>query len=264
VIGGPARAIGIVLASVAVLGADRPREATRAASVYVTVINEDGHPVRGLGGEDFSMRDGSVRQAVLNAEPATEPIAAVVLTLSSGSSVPPHVGAAGQAFAKTLTHGGGNHSVREIASSSLSAADLTRAILDTCRLLEPATTDRRAVVVLAPEPLPAIPIADADAILAAINRAQAAFWTLEGGPAPGRSAAVRPLTDVLAEAASTGGSQRRTLTRSGDFEAAASRIADFLLSQYIVSFQWPNPMLGQMNITTRHDRGTVLMTYWKS
>jgi hypothetical protein len=262
--GGPARAIGIVLVTVAVLSADRPAVETRAASVYVTVINDDGHPVRGLGGEDFSMRDGSVRQAVLSAEPATEPVAAVVLILSSGTTVAPHVRAARQAFAKTLTHGAGDHSIREIASSSLNAPDLMRAILDTCRLLEPATTDRRAVVVLAPESLPAIPIADADAILAAINRAQAAFWTLEGGAAAGRSPAARPLTDVLTDAASMGGSQRRTLTKAADFETAASRIADFLLSQYIVSFQWPNPMLGQMNITTRHDRGMVLATYWKS
>src|SRR6187455_3276670 len=108
VIDGPARAVGIVFASVAVLAADRPAVETRAASVYVTVINEDGHPVRGLGGEDFSMRDGAVRQAVLSAEPATEPIAAVVLTLSSGTTAAPPVRAARQAFARTLTHAGGD------------------------------------------------------------------------------------------------------------------------------------------------------------
>jgi hypothetical protein len=34
------------------------------------------------------------------------------------------------------------------------------------------------------------------------------------------------------------------------------------LSQYLVTYTWPDPMLGAFNLVTRHEAGRVLVPVW--
>src|SRR4051812_19920662 len=116
-----------------------------AAGAYITVINDDGQPVRGLGAEDFAMRDGAVRQAVLGAEPATEPIAAVILPLARADVDAARTHAAARTFSDALTRANAAHVARELKASPMSPEEMATAITVACAALANAPTDRRVV-----------------------------------------------------------------------------------------------------------------------
>ena len=70
-------------------------------------------------------------------------------------------------------------------------------------------------------------------------------------------AGARPFLDAALEASNLVGaaSTDRRIVQ-------AARVARLLLSQYVVTYAWPDPMIGQFSISTRHDRGTVLSPVW--
>jgi hypothetical protein len=92
----------------------------------------------------------------------------------------------------------------------------------------------------------------------AILQERLALWTIEVGPSQ-----TTTLDKVLGDATALGGALREPIAATSAIESAATRIADLLTSQYVVSYMWPDPSLSQLNISIRHERGTVLTPVWQ-
>jgi hypothetical protein len=251
------------------------------AEVYVTVVNEDRRPVRGLGSEDFSLRDGGQRRTVLGAVPAADPLAVAIVVEGFETADVPAVRSAINEFVMQVGRGpdGSRFGVVGTAESpagevlmlaagrpaadletrlTLPRGSLVGGIVRGARALEDARTDRRVVLAIvrrrADEARVAAPYQATDALL----RARASLWTIEvaGSGKPGA------LDEVLAPGSRLGGALRETAATLDDLTAAAARVADFLLSQYVITYTWPDPMISVVSVTTRHERGQVLHPSW--
>ena len=258
--------------------------------VYAIVVDNDGWPVRGLSAEDFSLRDGSVRQAVLGVEPATNPVWTAIVVRGFDRDERPIVRRAIEALAKTTRTGaagsrtGVMHATAsgstwtevtpEITDAAWDAlltggsASVVEAIGDACAALRHAPSDRRAVVAI-------LKRRDEDAVVKvtglmtdALFNVGAALWTIElpGGagaqPAPAAPAGAVKLDDVLNDATKFSGALRERVTDPAGLTPMAERVGYLLFVQYIVTYLWPNPMLSTFSIATRHDRGDVLVPAW--
>src|SRR3954469_1639617 len=62
------------LVNALVLGLGLAMVARAEVQTYVIVLDEDRRPVIGLATEDFYLRDGGIRQGLLDAGPATLPL----------------------------------------------------------------------------------------------------------------------------------------------------------------------------------------------
>ena len=259
-----------------------------AQQIYAIVVDADGFPVRGLSAEDFSLRDGAVRQAVLGAEPATSPIWVAVTVHGFDREDAPAVRGAIERIAARVKNGpaGSRTLVKQgkgIASDWIDVGaghtDTTDAypvaapdlpVLDVidsaCAALRRAPTDRRVVVLL----LRARP---EDAILRptglltdVLFNSGAALWTVEitsSSRMPARpTEGTVDLDDLLTEATRFSGALRERVPNLEAIAPMAERVANLTLAQYVVTYQWPNPMLSVFSIATRHDRGEVLLPTW--
>jgi hypothetical protein len=257
--------------------------AQTAQQVYAVVVDGDGYPVRGLSAEDFSLRDGSVRQAVLGAEPATNPVWLAVVVEGFKPADFPQVRAAIEAIASTTRKGpAGSHvGVMRPASATSSWRDLASGLSDAdwqslvdgpapsvLDAISQAPTDRRAVVLLIKRSASSALVESRGLLTDQLFTAGAALWTVEvaapsGSGAAGASApnSVK-LDDVLSDATKFSGSLREQIADTPGMVPMAERVANLILAQYVVTYLWPNPMLSTFSIATRHDRGDVLVPAW--
>ena len=263
--------------------------AQTAQQVYAVVVDGDGYPVRGLSAEDFSLRDGSVRQAVLGAEPATNPVWIAIVAQGFKAADLPQVRAAIEAIASTTRKGpAGSHlGVMRPASATSSWIDLASdlsdadwqslvdgpapAVLDAIGqaavALRQAPTDRRAVVLLIKRSSSSALVEPHGLVTDQLFTAGAALWTVEVGASSGSSAGASApnsvkLDDVLNDATKFSGSLREQIADTPGMVPTAERVANLILAQYVVTYLWPNPMLSTFSIATRHDRGDVLVPAW--
>src|SRR5689334_10787838 len=74
-------------------------------SMYVSVVDQSGSPVPGLGPSDFIVREDNLSREVLRVVPATEPMQVAVLVDNSTAAAPQvqFVRRALPAFVETLT-----------------------------------------------------------------------------------------------------------------------------------------------------------------
>jgi hypothetical protein len=258
--------------------------------VYAIVVDSDGWPVRGLSAEDFSLRDGSVRQAVLGVEPATNPVWTAVVVRGFDRAEFPAVRRAIEALAKNTRTGaaGSRTGVMRAAASgstwtevtpemsdaawdallSASSGPVIDAIGGACAALRGAPTDRRAVVTILKRRSGDAPVKLNGLLTDELFNAGAALWTIElpgppgGSPASAASAGGATLDDVLNDATKFSGALREHVVDAAALTPMAERVGHFLFVQYIVTYLWPNPMLSTFSIATRHDRGDVLVPAW--
>jgi VWFA-related protein len=81
------RLAAVMLVAVGVLSArDGLRAQSQQRGMYVSVLDEKGVPVEGLGVDDFVVREDNVAREVLNVLPATDPIHVAVLIDNSQAS----------------------------------------------------------------------------------------------------------------------------------------------------------------------------------
>jgi hypothetical protein len=252
-----------------------------SASTYATVLNDQDGPVRGLQAGDLVLRDGGVRQGVVGAEAARDPlsVAFVVHGLSAAdlATLAPALDAAaarlvGANAATQVALVTAEPTVARIApgqtawraalhdlAASPAAPNLVDAILRGCDALDAAPPDRRTVIAIV---TPQAALADhPERLSAAVTATHVAVWTVEVG-APGAPAVAKPLDSALADATRLGGSLRGTATSGDEARAQVAAIVDCLLSQYLVTYEWPDPMLSTFSLVTRHDAGRVLTPAW--
>jgi hypothetical protein len=257
--------------------------------VYAIVVDSDGFPVRGLSAEDFSLRDGSVRQAVLGAEPAANPVWLAIVVRGFETQDLPQVRGAIEAIAATTTKGVAGSHVGVMRASSAGASewvDATTGVADgvwssvltnpapvldaigqAAGALRKAPTDRRAVVLLIKRSPSDTVVVQNGLVTDQLFNTGAALWTVE---VPGSSTAAGPVLpanaakfdDVLTDATKFSGSLRERVSDLAALTPMAQRVANLVLAQYVVTYLWPNPMLSTLSIATRHDRGDVLVPAW--
>jgi hypothetical protein len=281
--------VALVLAVAAIAPAAGTPQSGRA-QIYATVVDDTRRPVEGLGSEDIVLRDGGVRQVSLAVERAAEPLAIAVSLEGFGSADVPDLRRALDTFARAIRTGnaasqvglitragpGGRRVVLltgDAARLDAELADLTAAassaivedVSDACLAVRAAPTDRLAVLALIRRRPDDGALSQTERLTDTLFRTRTALWTIEvAPPAAVAGGARRPngLDAVLTAGVQLGGALRETVADTSALVSSAERVASLLLSQYVVTYTWPDPMLSLVSLTTRHDRGQVLTPAW--
>lgn len=265
--------VSVVVSVAVAVGAQGAR-----AQTYATVLNEQGGPVRGLQAADLVLRDGGVRQVVVDAEAAKEPLAVAVVVFGFGAgdlvnveraidegvrtlraqNPATQVGLVGAASSTTMIEPGQTdwHASLDRLASAPAGPNFIDAVIAGCALLDTAPPDRRVVLGIV-ETHGAADISRPDRLLVAVSAGHVALWTVEV------AAEWRPPVDAaLNDATRLGGSLRQAVKSPANVSTGVAAVVDFLLSQYLVTYGWPDPMLSQFNMETRHGAGRVLTPAW--
>jgi len=248
--------------------------------IYATVVDDDHMPIRGLNQEDFQIRDGGVRRPIQHAVPAAASLAVAVVTSGFTAADRATVRKSTQAIVGRLRADDPAHRVGVVGPDGTfqlfpTGTDLndtwldrwlsgtTPAVVDaiatTCAALDQVSTDRRVVIALIQRGAGDASGVSFDAFSRELTAVHAALWTVEvraGTP----SGDARRFDDALADAARVSGSLRETIPAVSALSKASEELADRLLSQYLLTYTWPDT--GLPNFGTRHDRGTVLVPLW--
>jgi hypothetical protein len=267
-------AISLATASAVALAQGPRRE------IYATVIDDDHVPIRGLNQEDFQIRDGGVRRPIQHAVPAPASLAVVVVTSGFAAADRLTVRKSVQAIV------GGLRAVDPAHLVGTASADRTLqpfppgaeandawvdrwlgsagepmgdAVASAAAALDQVSTDRRVVVALIQRGAADPATLSFDALSRELTGAHATLWTVEvRASAPSGNA--KRFDDALADAVRVSGSLRETIPAVSELPKAAAELTDRLLSQYLLTYTWPDT--GLPNFGTRHDRGTVLVPLW--
>jgi hypothetical protein len=273
----PALVVSAAVAAATVVGAQGT-----LAQTYATVLNEQGGPVRGLQAADLVLRDGGIRQGVVEAVPAKEPLAIAVVVVGFGAgelvgvehaidqgvralraeNPATQVGLVGAGSSTTMIAPGQTDwqaSLDRLASAAAGPSFID-AIIAGCDALNAAPPDRRVVIGMV-ETHGAADINRPDRLSIAVNAGHVALWTVEVG-ATGAAEWRPPVDAALNDAIHLGGSLRQSVKSRADVSAGVAAVVDFLLSQYVVTYGWPDPMLSEFSLVTRHDAGRVLTPAW--
>jgi hypothetical protein len=252
------------------------------AQTYATVLNDEGRPVRGLQAGDLVLRDGGVRQGVVDAVAAKEPLAIAVVVFGFGAgelvdvehaidqsvrvlhagNPATQVGLVGAGASTTMVAPGQTDwqaSLDRLASAP-AGPNFIDAVVASCEVLSAAPPDRRVVLGIV-ETHGAADSSRPDRLSIAVNAGHVALWTVEMGAAG--AAEWRPPVDAaLNDATRLGGSLRQPVKSRADVSQGVAAVVDALLSQYLVTYGWPDPMLSEFSLVTRHDAGRVLTPAW--
>jgi hypothetical protein len=254
------------------------------AQIYATVVDDVRRPVEGLGSEDVVLRDGGVRQVSLAVDRATDPLAIAIVVEGFEPGDASDLRRALDAFARTIRAANAASEVglltragpagRQVVMLTADAphvdsalAELTapgpgtivESVADACLAVRAAPTDRLVVLALVRRHPADGTLSQTERLTDTLFRTRTALWTIEVGPP---SAGKNGLDALLTAGTELGGALRETVAGTPAVAPAADRVANLLLSQYVVTYTWPDPMLSQVSLTTRHDRGQVLTPAW--
>lgn len=248
--------------------------------IYATVVDDDHVPMRGLNQEDFQIRDGGVRRPIQHAVPAPSPLAIAVVTGGFAPGDRAFVRKSVQAIVGGLRAVDPAHQIGAVGADrtlqpfppgtevndtwvdrwlSATGEPIADAIASAAAALDQASTDRRVVFALIQRGASDPSSLSFDALSQELTAGHSALWTIEVRAAAASSEAKR-FDDALADAVRVSGSLRETIARPSELPKAAAELTDRLLSQYLLTYTWPDT--GLPNFSTRHDRGTVLVPFW--
>jgi VWFA-related protein len=238
--------------------------APQSRSVLVTVLEKDGVPIRDLTAADFSIAEDGVSRTVVNASLATEPLSVIVLvdTTKSPMGTPEptrDVRLAMQTFVKTVFAGGQptqmalmdyagagtmlrgftdkvadvEKAAGRMVPSQRSNSVLLETLIDAAREVGKRPGPRRAIVILDRGSQETSQV-QGQKIVDEVSRSGASVWAVSllqtsGVSVPARDYALESLTTA------TGGVRLTGVTASA-LEGMMKKVADALVSQYVVTY----------------------------
>lgn len=261
--------VALLSLSVGVLQEPRATErGGRARDVYVSVVDSQGSPVKGLGTADFTVREDGNAREVLKAGPATAPLDVALLIDDSQAATsmiqPLREGISafveklqGKADIALITFGE-RPTTRVEYTGSLEALKagvgrvfprsgagpyLLEAILEASRGLERRKAERPTIVAVTVEGVE-FSNQHYQTVLDALERSGATLHVLTiGSPSDSLSDEMRNRNMVIAEGTQrTGGRREQVLAESG-LPDRMRQLADDLLAQYVVSYGRPEQLI---------------------
>jgi len=263
-------------------------------SLYVSVLNEAGEPVLGLGPSDFIVREDNVAREVLNVVPAEEPMHIALLIDNSQAARDniAHIRQGLPAFIAALTPAGEGvkHDISIIAvgerptmlteyttnrlilqkgtgrlwSQTGSGAYLLDAIIEVCQGLNKRGAARPVIVAVTIEG-PDFSNRHHEQVLAPLHASGAALHVIAiGQPSAGSSHELRERNIVIDEGSRTTGGRRDQLLTSMALGGAFTKLAGELTHQYRVTYARPQSLIPPEHVTVASSkpglkaRGTLI------
>lgn len=258
--------LALALALAAVPG---PRLGATAAigaadRVYVSVADSKGKPVAGLTAADFRVAIDDAEQEIQSVAPAGDPVSIVLITDRLGlepayNHTVVHRALAG--FVKTVSAalpdslfalttfdgpvvrvagfssptGGLNRTLERLSTNATDAAMLD-ALVDACRVLEGATTERRAIfAVFAGYRRDTSPEWN-DTAAMTLWQSKASLWAIEvqSTSAPGVSSVRRE--QVVHQGSPMTGGMSETVASAVGLETMSQRMSSLIAKQYVITY----------------------------
>jgi VWFA-related protein len=248
-------------------------------SLYVSVLNEAGEPVSGLGPSDFIVREDNVAREVLNVVRADEPMHLALLIDNSQAARDDiaNIRQALPAFIAALTPAGEGvkHDISMIAVGGRptilieyttnrvtlqkstdrlwpqpgGGAYLLDAIVEACQGLKKREASRPVIVAVTLEG-PDFSNRLHDQVLDPLRASGAALHVITiGPPSAGSSDEIRERDLVLDEGPRTTGGRRDRLLTSMALGGAFTRLAEELTHQYRITYARPQSLIPPGHVT---------------
>jgi von Willebrand factor type A domain len=270
----------IVLAALSIAGASRAAAQPIERSLWVSVTDQAGAPVDGLGNADFIVREDNVAREVLRVVPAEEPmqIALLVDTSQTARNDISHIRQALPAFVETLTKPNDANRRNEIAliafgerptilteytsdytmlkkgidriwSLDGSGAYFLDAILETVQGFKKREALRPVIVAVVVEGRE-LSYRMYDQVLGPLKDSAAPLYALMiGQPVDGTSDEARSRAIVLDRGPRESGGVREQLMTSMALGARLKQLADQLTHQYRVTYARPQSLIPPERVT---------------
>jgi len=291
-----AAAVAVALAAAVAVGSPSLSSQGRTRALYVSVVDEMGAPVKGLGPADFVVREDNTAREVLDVRPADDPMQIAVLVDNSAAANPaiPDIrralpgfvdalvakseGAAGSnqvsivtmaerptILANYTSNGDELHKAIErvwsVTRSGNYLLDSTYEVLQGFKKREAA----RPVIVAVTTEGPELSSRHYDDVVEALRNSNAAYDVISfGRPGAGIDEQSRSRDIVLEEGPAVTGGWRDRLVTSQALGTRLQQLADVLTHQYRVSYAHPDTLIPPDKVTVsarRQDltaRGTLI------
>jgi VWFA-related protein len=268
------RALGLaaLVAVPAVFQQDAPRPAAasdgRTRDVYVSVLDSKDVAVPGLTAADFTVREDAAPREVLRAGPATAPLQLILIVDDSEALTPAlqpmregltkfvdklqghaeigivTVGERSTSLVSSTTDVNAlKRGINRIFARSGSGAYLLDGIREVSQGLEKRKANRPVIVAVTMEGVEFSNLQD-ETVLKALDASGAALHVLSVGmPSSSMADEMRNLNSVVAEGTKRSGGRRDQVLAVSGIPDAFSRVADELLTQYVVTYGRPDKLI---------------------
>ena len=251
---------------------DSPRRAAasdvRTRDVYVSVLDNKDVPVAGVAAADFTVREDGTAREVLRAGPATAPLQLILIVDDSEAMTPAlqpmregltkfvdklqgkaeigivTVGERPTSLVPSTTDANAlKKGINRIFARSASGAYLLDGIQEVSQGFEKRKADRPVIVVVTMEGVEFSNL-QYETVLKALDASGAALHVLSVGmPSSSMADETRNLNAVVAEGTKRSGGRRDQVLAISGIPDALSRVADELLSQYVVTYGRPDKLI---------------------